>query len=195
MFGGYAQSKWAAEALVRHAAPGAIVLRLGLLLPSRRRDSFSAFVRAAATLGCLPDDPTLAFDVTPVDFAANAIAHVVTSARPQRAIHLANRTPATLDDLARAMSACGHTLSRVSTEAFRARADRHHDTLDALALASIRALDGRPTTRSFDLFEATGVDLGAARALEALAAAGVRCPSASEALATCVRDVLSRGAP
>ncbi|HEY2368982.1 MAG TPA: SDR family oxidoreductase, partial [Polyangiaceae bacterium] len=99
LHGGYAQSKCAAERVVPR---GANVVRLGLVLPARAHDLFGAFVRAATQAGCLPDDTALAFDVTPLEFAAAAIAHFVASS-DARVRHVANRAPATVADLASAL--------------------------------------------------------------------------------------------
>lgn len=174
LHGGYAQSKWAAE---RVLPEGVNVIRLGLVLPARSRDLFGAFARAATTVACLPDDPTLAFDVTPLDFAAAAIAHFVTTCDARRVRHVANRAPATIADLASVLS-----VPRVAPSVFASRVDTHRASIDPLALASIRALSGAAAFRAFDLFETTRVDLGAAPTLNELERAGVRCPNARDAL-------------
>jgi len=187
--GGYAQSKWAAEAAVR----GAHVTRLGLLLPTRAargRDLFGAFVLAARSLGCLPQDDALRFDVTDATFAANAVARFVTSGEPPRVRHVANARAASLDDLARAMALAGAPIERVSIDAFRARAFARDD-IPALALAAIRALTNDDASRAFDLFEATAVDLGARGTLDDLARAGIACPRASDVLPAIVAEVLA----
>ena len=177
LHGGYAQSKWAAE---RVLPAGANVVRLGLVLPARSRDLFGAFTRAASIVGCLPDDPALAFDVTPLDFAAAAIAHLVVIA-DARVRHVANRAPATIAELASALS-----IPLVAPSAFSARLRDVRASIDPLALASFRALSS-PTSRAFDLFETTRVDLGAASTLDDLARAGIRCPPAREALDSITR--------
>jgi thioester reductase-like protein len=175
LHGGYAQSKWAAERLVPN---GASVIRLGLVLPARSRDLFGAFVRAAKIAECLPNDAALAFDVTPLDFAAAAVAHFVARA-DARIRHVANCAPATIADLASALS-----VSLAPPTDFAARIDALRASIDPLALASIRALSGAASSRAFDLFETTRVDLGAGSTLADLERAGIRCPSARVALAT-----------
>ena len=183
LHGGYAQSKWAAERVV---PVGASVIRLGLVLPARARDLFGAFVRAAAHAGCLPDDDTLAFDVTPLDFAAAAIAHFVATG-DARARHVANRAPATIADLASALS-----VPLVGD--FAARIDGARASVDALGLASVRAVSGAASSRAFDLFETTRVDLGASSTVAELERAGIHCGSARDALPECVRRALARPA-
>jgi amino acid adenylation domain-containing protein/thioester reductase-like protein len=181
LHGGYAQSKWAAERVVPR---GANVIRLGLVLPARSRDLFGAFVRAAARAECLPRDETLAFDVTPLDFAAAAIAYFVVTS-DARVRHVANRAPATIADLARVLS-----VPLVEPARFRARIDDLRASIDPLALASVRALSGA-ASRAFDLFETTLVDLGAAATLGELERAGVPCPPARDVLPDCVRRALA----
>ncbi len=177
--GGYAQSKWAAEVAVR----GAHVARLGLLLPARAHDVFGAFVRAARVVGCLPEGDAWRFDVTPVEFAARAIAHFVATGDAQRVRHVANIEPASMGDLARALR-----LDRVPLDAFRARVAEKASSIDALALASFRALSSDDVaSRAFDLFEATNMDLGARATLEDLARAGIACPRATDVLAELAR--------
>ena len=92
VFGGYAQTKWAAEWLVRTACPAAgpvAIYRLGLITGDSRtgraspHDFLTTFYRGLARVGCVPrlvDD--LALDVTPVDFAAAAMAHLSLAHRP-----------------------------------------------------------------------------------------------------------------
>jgi thioester reductase-like protein len=190
VYGGYSQSKWAAELAVR----GAHVTRLGLLLPSSRSmrgcDLFGGFVRAACVVGALPEGDAWRFDVTPVDFAADAIASFVMRAEAPRVRHVANREAATMDDLARAIECAGIALARVSLDVFRARVVEHGANLGALALASFRALTSdAEASRAFDLFEATH-DLGAGPTLGDLARDGITCPPATSALASIVQECL-----
>ncbi|HTE18245.1 MAG TPA: non-ribosomal peptide synthetase, partial [Armatimonadota bacterium] len=91
VYGGYAQTKWAAEHLLRasEGAAGPIAFyRLGLLTgdPVTGRaapaDFLSMFFRGVAELGCVPEraGAALRVDVTPVDYAARAMAHLSLSA-------------------------------------------------------------------------------------------------------------------
>lgn len=89
VYGGYAQSKWAAEHLLRLAArlPAPLACyRLGLLTgaaggttPGRGApgDQLSLVFAGLARLGCAPRERAgLRFDVTPVDHAAAALAQI-----------------------------------------------------------------------------------------------------------------------
>lgn len=193
VYGGYAQSKWAGERVVR----GAHVTRLGLLLPARGRDLFGAFVRASRDVGCLPCGDDARFDVTDADFAAAAIAHFVTSGDPGvRVRHVAGSASASLDDLASALSHAGVRIERTSMDEFRRRVLARANAMDALALASFRALwADDAASRAFDLFEATNVDLGASRTHVDLARVGIACPSTSDTLASAVESALAWGLP
>jgi thioester reductase-like protein len=196
VYGAYAQTKWVAEALVRRAAPGAFVHRLGLLLPARKQDLFTAFVVGVAALGCAPVCPALAFDVTPTDFAARALAHFVALGGAQRTRHIANRWTASLDDLVYAMAAEGVRVERVSMDAFQRRlADR--SKIGGLPFTTLRAAlftAGEPAVNPFDLFEATNVRFGAEPTLEELAQCGIVCEAPTNVLAGYVRIALARGA-
>lgn len=187
VYGGYAQSKVAAELLVRRAE-GAIPItlhRLGLLTGDRAtaaapaHDWLSMLVRGLARLGVYPEDaaPALAFDVTPVDHAAEAMATLVLRARTDRALetfHLCAARPTSLAALVEAMRAEGARLEPAPREAI-ARTDR----IDApTRLALSRALGERDERRAMDLFQATGARFDRRRA----DAAGIVAPSPDPAL-------------
>ena len=142
-------------------------------LPARGRDVFGAFVRGVSRLGCVPDDPSLRFDVTPVAFASRAIASFVANGDSRRR-HIANRVPATVYDLG---------LPAVPVAEFRTRLVARRDDLDGVARATLHAaLDPLGPMRAFDLFEATQLDLGAGKTLDELERRGITCPSAAETL-------------
>ena len=194
VYGAYAQTKWAAEALVRRAAPGAFVHRLGLLLPARAKDLFVAFVCGVAALECAPIHPALAFDVTPVVFAAKALAYLIASASEQRTRHIANRRTASLDDLVDAMSEEGVRVERVPIDVFERRFAESR--LGGLSRATLRACiqPRRGAVDPFDLFEATNVRFGAEPTLGELARRTIVCPAPTDVLAEYVRMALACGA-
>lgn len=156
--GGYAQSKLAAELVVRGAAArldGLGVYRLGLV-PGARHDILARFVRGIASLGCVPDDldPALRFDVTDLDFAAGALASAV-ARRFSGTLHVASTSPPSLGDLLEAMAAEGVRVARVPSRVFAARA-RSDDEATAV-LASCRRRDAYARHRTMDLFQATDI--------------------------------------
>ncbi len=83
VYGGYAQTKWAAEVFLRSLAgkAGPITYhRLGLITgdsvtgKSADHDFLNLFVNGLASLGCAPEvSDEISVDITPVDYAAKAV--------------------------------------------------------------------------------------------------------------------------
>lgn len=203
IFGGYAQSKWAAEALLRSArgqAGPVSCYRLGLITGDTRTgrasasDFLSLFFRGVASLGCLPRGAGegLAVDITPVDYAAAAVAHLSLHAAPAEGtatFHLANPRPLSLPVLVEALRSFGLPLATVSEEAWRARLaalarERVGSPEAAAALALCRGLSGGAFERhrTMDLFQATGVEFGMEHTRAGLEGSGLACPPVTEAL-------------
>ncbi|HBQ16974.1 MAG TPA: hypothetical protein DEF51_39520, partial [Myxococcales bacterium] len=185
VYGGYAQSKVAAELVVRYAE-GAIPItqyRLGLLTGARDdaaappHDWLGMLVRGLARVAAWPDDadPELAFDVTPVDHAADAMARLVTRADQGLALetfHLAAARATRLTALIEAMRAEGVSLEPVPSARF-ARRLGDDDLIDAATrLALSRALGSSDERRALELFQATRARFDLSRA----SAAGVVAP-------------------
>ena len=196
LFGGYAQSKYAAEVIVRRVAPRARIVRPGLLTGDSATGASSAscplatFLRALAQLGCVPGEvardeehaPTV--DVTPVDFAADALTALLFAPLDSPAcqvplVHLSSPRGATLADLVRAVRS-RVDLAEVDAGTFvqRVRSRLSRESALAVAAASYRLL-GREVARDADLFLLTG------RAFDSSLAsrlAGRACPPADDAL-------------
>ncbi|GAB5543048.1 MAG: hypothetical protein SangKO_028080 [Sandaracinaceae bacterium] len=185
VYGGYAQSKVAAELVVRYAE-GAIPItqyRLGLLTGARDdaaappHDWLGMLVRGLARVAAWPDDadPELAFDVTPVDHAADAMARLVTRADQGLALetfHIAAARATRLTALIEAMRAEGVSLEPVPSARF-ARRLGDDDLIDAATrLALSRALGSSDERRALELFQATRARFDLSRA----SAAGVVAP-------------------
>jgi thioester reductase-like protein len=194
VYGGYAQSKWAAEWLLRVAGGPTAYYRLGLITGDSRtgraaaNDFLTLFLRGLSRLGCVPrtEGVDLSLDVTPVDFAAAALAHL--SLEPAAAIdgatfHLANPRSLALGELVDAVRAFGVPLEEVSAERWQERLGelqgRDPDAA-AACLALCRLLPGGAESfnrcRTMDLFQATGVTFGMDAALAGLAGSGLACP-------------------
>ncbi|RYE92083.1 MAG: hypothetical protein EOO75_07470, partial [Myxococcales bacterium] len=169
--GGYAQSKWQAEELVRGAGGGAIH-RPGLLTGDRATGrpapgcQLARLLRGLAALGAVPagDHDALRVDVTPVDHAARAMARLLLGYPKSPYIyHLASARGVSLARLLGALRAAGVGCAVVSPDEFRQRWRRAPRT-DALAttwLSLGRLLDlPRPDA---DLFLLTGRELRADR--------------------------------
>jgi myxalamid-type nonribosomal peptide synthetase MxaA len=177
VYGGYAQTKWAAERLVREAGP-AWIYRFGLLTgPGRPRDLLNLFLASIRAIGCAPrDGRALRVDVTPAGYAAAAMAAIALGA-PPGTYHVANPRSLSLGDLARRLG-----LPEVGRREWRRRAG---GSLADLALR--RRLEGDGRRRDVDLFQATGARFRMQNTEAALAGRGLACPSPAEALEEILR--------
>ncbi len=198
VYGGYGQSKWAAEHLVRLARPAlrsVTVYRLGLITGDTRtgyapeRDQLGLFLRGLARLGCVPEAvrSDLRVDITPVDYAAAAMAHLSLGADPRPGLttfHIAHPTGATAEDLICAARDSGVPLERVGEAEWRARVARHGSTAGAEAISTAflslcRSAEGDAAfqrQRTLDLFQSTGAEFAVDNTQAALAGSGIRCP-------------------
>ena len=193
IFGGYAQTKWCAEQLVRTALAASTsslrIHRLGLLVGNHATsDWLTNAILGLVEVGAYPDDldPELALDITRVGDAARACAALHDA--PSGTFHVRGRTVLFLD-LVRLLRELGEPLARVSREAFQRLLIGHPSigtfTLQ-LAMERTSAEHG-----GFDLFLATRRAFSMARTLEALAQRGVTLPSPSEReIALLLRDIL-----
>ncbi len=209
--GGYAQTKWAAEVLVRQsaAAIGPIAIyRLGLITGDSKTghcsatDFLSLFCRGIAALGCVPDVPgdTLKVDATPVDYAAAAMSWLSlrSPAEGLRTFHVANAVSLTLGELVAALLDFGLPIQRLPEAEFRSRAllrasDNPSPDTSAAYLALCRAL-GDPSAafahyRTLDLFQATGTEFAMDNTHAGLAGSGIACPPPDRTL---LRTYLAR---
>lgn len=196
VYGGYAQSKWAAESLLRapHGAGPVVFHRLGLVTgdsrtgQASRNDMLSLFYRGLASLGRMPASAAAAdlrVDVTPVDYAAAAIAHLSLASVPEdgRTFHIANPRSAPFPALVDALRAEGVRIVPEPDAAWRSR--RVEGLAESSAwLALCRCLSRRAFERhrAIDLFQATGADFRMDNTLAGLAGTGLVCPAPSPAL-------------
>ncbi len=203
VYGGYAQSKWAAEYLLRSAGGevGQVrFYRLGLITGDATTgycsptDFLSLFCKGLAALGCVPRRAEeLRLDVTPVDFAAAAMAHLslhAAGAGAPSTFHIANSRSLSLGELLDALRAHGIAVAAVSDAEWRGRLAEFGDSARgapeaAAYLALCRALPGGSAfarQRTLDLFQATGVEFGMKNTLGGLAGSGIACPPPSGTL-------------
>jgi amino acid adenylation domain-containing protein/thioester reductase-like protein len=197
VLGGYAQTKWAAEALARRVGPF-VCIRPGLLTGDSAtgraapRCQLSWFIEGLAALGCVPagEHERLRVDVTPVDRAARSIAALVPGA--SGVFHVASRRGASLADLLRALAAEGHPCQTVTIGEFLERTRENMPFEAAMAmLSATRRLLGRQGHGDVDLFQLTGRELSC-EATER--ASGVAVGEPDEALLRrYVRAALDRG--
>ncbi len=195
VFGGYAQSKWIAEWLIRECARAGVrdlcIVRLGLLTghsedgtPSDRFDLLSKFFVGLNQIGSAPAQlVNLEIDLTPVDYAARAIAALAqrdleANAGEPFVLNVANQQAGTLGAIVDAMRDCGLFIKCVELARWRSTALSlsEHEASAASMLSLCHALAPRSfaALRPVDLFRRTGSEFvldNLARVLHE------RCPS------------------
>lgn len=201
--GGYAASKWVADAVAERAAGPGWTLRPGLLvgapLANRapRVDQLSRTVRGLARLGAFPEARLGdRLDITPVDAAARAMARAIEMGTPERrALHLSREVPSTGADLVEAMARAGRPLRVVEHwPPGRAGAPATADVAVALAATTSNAGDRR-MPRSGDLFLATGMAFESRRASALEGTGALDGRAALTELDALVRGALAGGRP
>ncbi len=169
VYGGYAQSKFAAEILVQKCAaalPQSRIFRLGLLTADRSTGVFpTSDLLTLAVKGCLELQmapvlsETLRFDVTPVDFAADVLGEIFLSAEFEPVYHIAHPRGASANDLCEALVRVSPELELVDAAVFldRVRRSQLDPTISAacIALATTNDSAHRSQPASLDLFQAT----------------------------------------
>lgn len=196
VYGGYAQTKFAAECLLLQVPEDACRIwhyRFGLLTGDTQsgaapeRDFLALFGRGMAALGVMPDgfDDKLHVDITPVDYAARAMLHLAARA-PAGIYHIASRKPLSLGGFTAAMTRAGYPLARIGLRDWQEMLrQRPMDTTEsAAALGLCRALPAADYARHriMDLFQATGVIFDTSEADRYLIPADIHCPAPDDAL-------------
>lgn len=204
VYGGYGQTKWAAEHLVCVAQPylgGATLYRLGLITGDTKsgyapeRDQMGLFIRGLARLGCVPAEirADLRVDITPVDYAAAAMAHLSlqgTGPAGLSTFHIAHPRGAYVGELIDAVRAAGVDLEPVGESEWRERVARRANAAGAEAastafLSLCRSAAGDTAfarQRTLDLFQATGARFAMENTRAGLAGSGLRCPDVTPEL-------------
>jgi len=109
VFGGYAQSKWAAEKLILKHKPSrgrSKIIRLGLLTPNSMtgfrpsKDWFSSYLYSTETP---QTQKSQTMDFSPVDIAAAHIVRIALEGENDLIYHLANKHQLSLDNLFQAL--------------------------------------------------------------------------------------------
>ncbi|QTD51523.1 non-ribosomal peptide synthetase [Sulfidibacter corallicola] len=194
--GGYAASKWASERLVRLLDhPGrTTVVRLGLLTADpdtgvlTRSDNLAMFLKALHRLGCVPDPlPGLWTDVTPIGTAVRIATELLDRDCLEDCVHIVNRRPVSLADLAHAMRYQGVHLDSVSRNRFTqrledmaGRARDQHETQGFDLCLDLCQPDTRHPS-AYRLFGSTGVRFSEAATCGALGHPGPLCPKVDRA--------------
>lgn len=183
LFGGYTQSKWAAEFCLRNSGVPLFCYRYGLLCGSPR-DFLQRFVRGLVELGCHPQDTRPRLDLTPVDWAAEASWRFFRADRPGT-VHIAHPRGASLEDIVAHLRQQGYILKSVSAEEFFALSPQSAD--QGAAQLALARLHPHPEFRSqfqgMDLFPMEGLEFE----LEALKALGMPdLPEGQELVRRCM---------
>ncbi|MEJ7599262.1 MAG: AMP-binding protein [Kofleriaceae bacterium] len=183
VFGGYAQTKVAAEAIAR-AHGASTILRLGLLVDdsSHTLDQLGMTLRGLAKLGQVPAGASaLRLDVTLIEHAAAAtVALALHGAAP--AIHHIASAGVAFGELVRAVRVHAAPLEEVSPATFVETAlARLADPEIAMAYLALGRLHGGDRMRPFDLFLATGADFATETTDRTLAALGIAKPVIDDA--------------
>lgn len=191
---GYAQSKWVAEQLCREAAQRGLpvsILRPGNMAPSslsgcwNLSDFIYLLLRGCWTVGAVPARSDWFFDLTPVNFAAQAIVYVAALhpvASLGQTLHIQNPAlPVRSDTFFELLSnaAAGKTnataLAAVPYAEWRARIDKSAPSSEEL----------QKLTTGLDAFEsylASDKVFDCTRATQELSSAGISCPAIDAAL-------------
>ncbi len=204
VYGGYAQTKWAAEVFLRSLGgkAGPITYhRLGLITGDSvtgkcaDHDFLDLFVNGLSSLGCAPQvSDDISVDITPVDYAAKAVIKLSLAAMASSKFdtyHIANSKSLTLKTLLAAMQAInsgdGKGLEIVSPSQFQKQLLSRVSILGGAESAACMALCRLTGSdfeffRTMDLFQATDVVFDDRNTKSILSPLGIVCPAPSDEL-------------
>jgi len=200
VYGGYAQTKWAAEVFLRSLGgkAGPITYhRLGLITGDSvtgkcaDHDFLDLFVNGLSSLGCAPQvSDDISVDITPVDYAAKAVIKLSLAAMASGKFdtyHIANSKSLTLKRLLAAMQAINNDLEVVSPSQFQKQLLSRVSILGGAESAACMALCRLTGSdfeffRTMDLFQATDVVFDDRNTKSILAPTGIVCPAPSDEL-------------
>ncbi len=165
VYGGYAQTKWAAEYMLLQIPAAACDIthyRFGLITGDTKTglcsetDFVKMFSRGMRSLGSVPEGfaKKLLIDITPVDYAAAAMAHLSLHGR-EDIYHIAGSGSLSLAQL---MESIGN-IREIPAQDWQASFQNKEMTTEESAayLALCRCLDDFDRYRTMDLFQATGI--------------------------------------
>lgn len=196
LYGGYAQTKFGAEWMLLQIPEDILPIshyRFGLLTGDTKngigacRDFLAMFAKGIAKLGYIPAEhrEALRIDITPVDYAAKAVAHLALQA-PAGIYHIANRDSLSLGMFADALNRHGADIRDMATKRFidytQNRPLDRDEAAASLALCRILPAGVYVQKRTMDLFQATDVVFDDTAAAQYLASAGITCPMVSDGL-------------
>jgi amino acid adenylation domain-containing protein/thioester reductase-like protein len=183
VYGGYGQSKWAAEKFllnIPQEASAQHIYRLGLITGDTENgrlaehDFLKMFIQGLTTLGAVPEGAheDIALDITPVNYAARAMIDIAVSTQnPQGGIyHIANNKGVSLAMIARALNLKGSAITVLPFAQWQSLMQDKKDGFTSAQAATYLALcrlfaDGRYNQhRTMDLFQSTDIIFDTAQA-------------------------------
>ena len=195
IYGGYAQSKWAAEAWLEkqsanHQQNPVWIYRPGLITGhshtglSPEQDWLGGFIAGMLRVGAVPKLPknNLEVDITPINYASKCILKLMH--RPAGIYHLANPEPLKLTALIEILSEWAHlpvlplldwqnlAHKSLSEHSAQANSDPFRSAAALLALGALVT----PEWHSLNLFQATGIALASKKTNGYLQRQNLFCP-------------------
>ena len=196
VYGGYGQSKWAAEYFLQQVPASACnisMYRLGLITGNTKtgqcsqRDFLSMFINGLVSLGQVPVGmhETLMVDATPVDYAAQVMAQIICSGKYDT-YHIANKNGFSFAQILRALRSRGHEIRIVSVAEWmslmQGRSPTAQESAAWLALCRCLPKKAYERHRVMDLFQATGIIFNMANTDSMLSRSNIILPEADDAL-------------
>ena len=198
VYGGYAQSKWVSERMVRNAKafiPQTHIARFGLLtgkldtgkLPDN--DLLTLFIRAIKTVKCIPQKlAPLMMDSTPVDYAAKVM--VAAFINKADTVHIVNPWPVSGQMLIEAFQEYDASIQTVSLDTWLNRLSNlkldHEASAAILGLSRLFKKDNC-SINPIDLFAATGTKFDQRRLSEKVNPSLMNCSKPSlDSLIKCI---------
>lgn len=197
VYGGYAQSKWVAETLLRSVSSEKLkrsIYRFGLITgdsatgKSAKGDFLCLFLKGIKELAIAPIEAMLKqVDITPIDYASKAM-YVLSKYKTENKVscyHIANSRGATLREIVAALRESSLEVSMLDYDDWKRKlseSSKDSFTLSAtnLSLCSASSKNANfEAQRTFDLFQATNVRFCRKDANKILQKKKVLCPEVS----------------
>lgn len=200
MYGGYGQTKWAAEYFLQQIPPAVSdihIHRLGLITGdtlsghSSSKDFLSMFVKGIVNLGAVPDADANAIEVdaTPVDYCAEAMRHIVLNEdkayeEHHNVYHIANTRGFSLEQMLNAVRWRGSQIDTLPADTWKSKMDAMQRSgfsveESAAYFAISRILPDADLIKrhhAMDLFQATGVQFDQTNTQKALKGSNIILP-------------------
>ena len=189
--GGYAQSKWVAEQMMRKAAARGLpvcIYRPGMVTghsQSGYSNTSDILCRLIKSLSELQQAPSLdlKIDMTPVDYVSKAIAAI--SLQPQsfgQTFHIVNPQPMPFSDITKTLNDCGCRVQTVDYPQWQENLKAQPNALSPLA-AMIKE-DSKDKKTCLELWLGGNDRFDCSNAKSRLEELTIRCPTADEKLLT-----------